>query len=309
MWLKRSKVWGIILVVLVTVSCSDPVKDELESLAPSVSKKIEDLNTKLDNNDLTNAIILKDYAKKLKKTHPEYTSVANEFLKETKPDNDRIVSMEKRFKEIMDEPKKFRSHKERLIEMASLANASDSQIYNDSLIDPINTMADLSQGSLQRLQESRSKRNADEVSRLVGNPNYGRWENRGGQSIWVWLAAYSIFNNLTTPYYYHSWYYNRPWSYYHDYGRDIYSGRADRRNRERTHSSNQRKLKDYGRSRGRNYYSYNSRKNNSNFRASTSTRNAHRNSVSTTRNRSSYSASHRGGNRSGGSRFGGFRGK
>ena len=65
------------------------------------------------------------------------------------------------------------------------------------LTDPINTLADMSDGKLGRVEamskEAEMQANGTEESgpgsQLVGNPHYGQWQNNSsGQSVWAWYG-------------------------------------------------------------------------------------------------------------------------
>ena len=145
------------------------------------------------------------------------------------------------------------SEKEQLLqEINALLVASEINTFNDSLIDIVNVLADLSQQSLpgiNQIQAKKDKSNSQAGSHLVGNPNYGSWQTRGSDSIWVWYAQYSLFNSLfRRPYHYHSWYYNRPYSHYNDYAAKHYSSQKYRREINRTHQQNYTKTRAYGKS-------------------------------------------------------------
>ena len=111
--------------------------------------------------------------------------------------------------------------------------AADFVVFNDSLIDVINVLADLSNGKLPRMKISQTEGKSAQGagSHLVGNPRYGNWRrNSSGQSFWVFYGQYAMMRSLffrPGPYYYSSWYRGRGWSYYGDVGRNYYGGRAD----------------------------------------------------------------------------------
>ena len=127
-----------------------------------------------------------------------------------------------------------------------------------------------------------------------------QWQNSSGGSFWVWYGQYRLLSDLIwgRPYYYSSWHYNRPWSYYNDYGRNIYSSNKQRSQYKNVHAQNDRQVKQYGARTGRNHSAYSNNRTNKNFKPSSASKSA------STRSRSVYSSSHRSSSRSRG-RFGG----
>ncbi|MCK5295712.1 MAG: hypothetical protein KAJ75_02370, partial [Alphaproteobacteria bacterium] len=217
-------------VLMFLASCGDSSQAKIDAYVGIIERQIERLNSSLNEGNIQNAAILKTYADSLKLIKPDMAELIENLKRDAEPNCPAIL----RFKEQLEDVKSGANavtKQETLEDLAALATATETEIYNDSLVDTINVLADLSEGALPR--RSAPEKTSDEQggagSQLVGNSRYGRWENRGGQSMWVWFAAYSMFNRpYYRPYYYHSWHYHRPWSYHHDYGRSIYSTRSDR---------------------------------------------------------------------------------
>lgn len=292
----------LVSVTLLITSCGDPVQERIEQMQPVIERQIDTLNKKLDKRELRNAIILDTYIKKMYDIKPELKELLDNLKTEIEPNNSRIKDYKDRLSVVKNNPKSLGRKEDVLSELTSLSSATNHEIYNDSLIDLINTTADLSDGKLQRLNVKRKKTdNANGPgSHLVGNSRYGRWQNRNGQSFWVWYGQYRLFSDLLwpRPYYYHSWYYDRPWSYHNDYGRNIYGSRSERQSHSKVASTNDRKVKEYGKKTGRSHSSY-AKKSNSNFKPSSATK-----SATSSRTKSKYGSSHRSSSRSR-SRFGG----
>lgn len=287
------KNFSLIFIILLLVGCSDPVEEQRKILLPIAAEQIDTLNKKLQNKELGNVLIIHDYAKKLERINPEYSDVTRNFLEQIAPNGKDITEFKNRLNRVHTNPESFDSKEDALMEVNAIVAATNPEVYNDSLVDVVNTIAALSDGRLQKVQTSFSAHGAHNApgSSLVGNPKYGSWEERNGNSVWMWFAAYMVFDRLSNrPYYYHNWYYNRPWSYHHDYGRRIYSSPSQARSDSQLRAKNDRKLKQYGKDTNRNMSSYQTKSNN-NFRPSASTRNF-------TRNSSSFSGSHRSGSRS-----------
>ena len=295
--------------------CSDTEKEFIDASKIAVENKISNLQLKLKRNEIRNAVLLKTYASKLRSMKPDLVELAKVFELDAFPNGPAIKGFKERLQVVKSNPKSIGDNRAIIEELESLDVAVDPEVYNNSLIDVINTLAELSGGALPKISEPKVKEKKGEESatsgagrRLVGNPTYGYWQSSGGQSFWVWYGQYSMFRSLWgRPYYYHSWYYDRPWSYYNDYGRSMYSSRSQRTQYSNLKTSNQRKIKEYGAKKGRSYSSYSGTKSNSSFKPSATGRNSsgYRSASSSrssssysSRSSSSYSASHRTGSRS-----------
>jgi len=115
-----------------------------------------------------------------------------------------------------------------------LLTSKHGTLYSDALSDPLNVLADMSDGQLPRinsLSKSQSAKinNAQDFGtgeQLIGNPNYGQWATgSNGMSFWAWYGMYSMMGDLfgSRRTYYNDWGRHRNYSYYNDYGRKRYS--------------------------------------------------------------------------------------
>jgi hypothetical protein len=129
---------------------------------------------------------------------------------------------------------------EQLIEVIAVKEAAHPDVFNDALADSVNVLADLSDGQLSRVQAISRREQAARYgaayaapgAQLIGNPQYGSWEQApGGGFIWTWFAAYWFFDEVLDlddvferkHYRYGHWSRHRPYSYYHDHGRYRYT--------------------------------------------------------------------------------------
>jgi len=286
--MKKLLILAVLLpMTLGLVACSDPNQKRIEALTSIIEENIRTLESKIKSKDLRNIKILDQYIQKAHQIKPEHKELIDILTIDATVENPNF----KQFKERFQKASSLNSKEEKVAELTSLSNATDSEIYNEMLIDTINVIADLTDGQLPKLESSSSGSKTKPGSHLVGNPAYGSWGTQNGQSFWVWYGQYRLFSDLFFgPHYYHSWYYNRPWSYYHDYGRGIYGGRNINRQYDSLRQTNDRQLKQYGKRTGRNPSSY-AKRANSRFIPSSSTTRA---------KSSAYSTSYRNSSRSGG---------
>ena len=151
-----------------------------------------------------------------------------------------------------------RAYEPVLAEYAALRTAADPAEFNRALSDPLNALADMSDGRLARVDSisasaSRSANAADSHgpgSQLVGNPHYGSWQtNSSGSSFWVWYGQYALISSLLggPRVGYGAWSGRRDYSYYHDWGRDTYTSPSDRRRQNQVESTARRKFSSEGR--------------------------------------------------------------
>ena len=146
----------------------------------------------------------------------------------------------------------FTSKEQLLDELENINQALSPNLFNDALSDPLNVMADMSKGSLARVnsisqaQEQYANGSGDfgAGSQLVGNPNYGNWSSgSNGTSFWQWYGMYAMFSSLTRGGIgYDRWGRNRGYSYYNDYGRYRYSSPKQRNQQQKVWNRTKKKF-------------------------------------------------------------------
>lgn len=255
----------IILVVSVICfgGCTDYAAKRDRALREIVIDNFKNLEAQITAKKLSNLKTLEDYVTRARDLKPQYTELIDGLAIETGLESPHLVSLRKRFASVSN----IGDKEDRLAELTAIAHATTPAIYNESFIDTLNTLSDLTDGELSKVQASD---NQPAGSRLIGNPAYGEWQNRNGQNIWIWYGRYRLFGDLffrPQQYQYHSWYYERPWSYYHDYGRDIYGSMRTDDTYERLRQQEDAQLKQYGSRTGRHPSSY-ARRTNGSFRPS-----------------------------------------
>jgi len=208
----------------------------------ATNKRLVTLQKKLDQDQLTNAVIVKTYAKSLKTLKPEFASIADALAKDATSRGNLYQNLTTRLRAVKRKPANEKEYIAGVQELDNLYVASDPPIFNDSLMDLANTLSDLSEGKLPHIDIPKTATEAAKLqnkkvagSYLVGNPSYGNWStNSSGQSYWAWYGQYSFMSNMlgggyhSGPIYYNDWYSRPRYSYYHDYGRSAYGTRTDR---------------------------------------------------------------------------------
>ena len=222
----------------------------------------EDLAQSRAGSAVGNAALIRGYADTLARAKPELEPITDVLRLEGTSYGRLYQGLRKRLEDNRaampppDSPAK--AYEPVLVEYAALRAASDPAEFNLALSDPLNALADMSDGRLPRVDSisasaSRSANAADSHgpgSQLVGNPHYGSWQtNSSGSSFWIWYGQYALISSLMggPRIGYGGWSGRRDYSYYHDWGRDTYTSPADRGRQNRVESTARRKFASEGR--------------------------------------------------------------
>ncbi len=247
----------LIFSVILFVGCTS----EQEKLVKKIGSKVMDaqraigkLETQLTNRTIRNAKLLSQYASYLKMQKPEFSEIIDTLAMEGTTDGLSFKNLQQRYSQVkLDAGNASKGSmlaaKNTYGELDSIIAGANVNSYNMMLTDPINVIADMSDGKLARV-ESMSKeaslaanksKDLGAGSQLVGNPNYGSWQRRNdGTSVWTWVAMYAMFNSMNrSPIYYDGWSRHRDYSYYGSVGRHSYSSpkqKAAQANLNKTYS-------------------------------------------------------------------------
>ncbi len=232
-----------LLLLLVLQGCSNQYQQAYENNFKRVTANLEAIGKALDDEDpmLTNALIIKKYAKSLAEKHPEYEDIATQLGRAATRGGAPYQGLKKRLQSMPQKVENSHQYELANTELKQLNMAVDPLIFNDSLLDVVNTLADLSGGDLNRISIPKdtavSTLAGGQVpgSYLVGNPSYGQWkQDSSGGSFWEFYGQYRLFSDLLggPGYYggrigYDDWNSSPRYSYYRDYGSDLYGSRSD----------------------------------------------------------------------------------
>lgn len=230
---KPLRIASLLLFFFLSVGCSDPMGEKIDALQGIVNNDLTQLTEKLDSGQIRNATMLNQYADILTKQRPELGQLLSQLARDGSSDGVMFNGLKERVRAAK-QATNFVSKEEQLHELENLHQALNPILFNDALSDPLNVMADMSKGSLARVNAvSQNQQTTGEDfgagSQLVGNPSYGSWSNSGGSSFWQWYGMYAMFSNLTNPIGYDRWGRNRRYSYHNDYGRYRYSSPKQRK--------------------------------------------------------------------------------
>ncbi len=256
---------GVLCAALLSLAGCDSgaaARERAERAEDEVVSMLSRLRQDLARNRVPNAALILSYADRLTRAKPELEPIADVLRREGTTDGRLYQGLTKRLQENRsalpppDAPAK--AYEPILSEYASLRAAADPEEYSRALSDPLNALADLSDGMLPRVDSisasaSRRANAADSQGpggQLVGNPHYGSWRtDSSGTSFWVWYGQYALISSLLggPRIGYGAWSGRRDYSYYHDWGRDTYTSPSDRRRQNQVESGARRKFASEGR--------------------------------------------------------------
>lgn len=222
----------ILAATLSLTGCGDDRPEKIEKYQQLTEQRLTTLNTMLDDGQVRNANLLKQYSSLLKQQKPDLAPLVDELAKDATAEGPMYASLKRRLADAKNLAN-FTDLDQQLAEVENLYQAADPSLYNDMLSDPVNVIADMSEGKLARVnaisrEAAALANNAEDYgpgSQLVGNPAYGSWQtDSSGMSFWAWYGMYSMFSNIfQRPIYYDRWSGNRGYSYYNDVGRYRYT--------------------------------------------------------------------------------------
>ncbi len=223
----------IIITALSLFGCGDPVKEQITQQLPITEQRVAQLGDALNNGQVRNANLINQYADKVQASKTSLTPLINEFRKDASTNGPMYKALLDRVNTAKNQPQMFESSQALYNELLNIYQAADPVLYSDALSDPLNVLADMSDGQLPRINslsksQSQQVNNAQDFGtgeQLIGNPNYGNWQTgSNGMSFWAWYGMYSMMGDLFgRRTYYNDWGRSRNYSYYNDYGRTRYS--------------------------------------------------------------------------------------
>jgi hypothetical protein len=229
--------------LLALTGCGNNYSKQLQSEYSKVEKNLVTLEGMLYSRQLTNAKIVDIYAKKLAQIKPDFRPIAESMADDSTERGVLYTGLVKRLEKVNREPENKQQFQQAHQSLVSIDIAADPVVFNDALLDLINTMAELSDGQLETVSIPKDSQMANvrgetvtPGSYLVGNPSYGEYrQNSSGSSMWHWYGQYAFFSSLMrgglynqSPIYYNDWNRRPRYSYYNDYGRNTYGSQSDR---------------------------------------------------------------------------------
>jgi hypothetical protein len=229
------RITGLIFVVLLGLTgCGDSIDKKIEQQIPITEQRIQQLATALAHGEVRNANLIHQYAKQLRTLKPELSGLIDTFEKDATTEGPLFSSLVDRLNTVKKQPTMFASKQAMYEELLNIYQAADPVLFSDALSDPLNVLADMSDGKLPRVNalpksQSLAANKAQDFGtgeQLIGNPAYGQWQtDSNGMSFWAWYGMYSMLGDLfgSRRVYYNDWGRHRNYSYYNDYGRTRFS--------------------------------------------------------------------------------------
>lgn len=234
----------LLCLFLILSACGNDYAKQIQQKHVQVKLNLDTLERKLYGQQLTNAKIVAIYAKKLARIKPDFQPIAQAMAKDATEKGILFQGLVQRLNKVNLNPENKQQFQKATDSLMSIDMGADPIVFNDALIDLINTMAELSDGQLETVsipKDSQAANARGEVitpgSYLVGNPGYGEYrQDNSGRSFWHWYGQYAFFSGMLrgnsyynrSPIYYNDWNRRSHYSYYQDYGRRSYGSRYDR---------------------------------------------------------------------------------
>ena len=232
----------IILVILLLTACGgDPgdggglstvtnLEQKAAARVNAAQKALNSLKNNIDQNQIRNAAILREYTNALRSQKPELNSLISNLARDATSEGALFKNLELRLSTLKNSPELFETPAEQYTEANAIIEAARPTNFDHALTDVINVVADMSGGMLPRIntlpkEQSLQENRAEDLgagSQLIGNPAYGQWVNQGGMSVWEWYGMFALFRDLVggRSYSYGHWDRHRDWSYHSDIGRN-----------------------------------------------------------------------------------------
>lgn len=239
-WISALLITSLLLLLS---GCGNDYAQQIQKNSSTVEQRLNDLGKSLDRKQLTNTKIVDIYAKKLSLINPDLQPVADALANDATRQGTLYQGLLQRLQKINRNPENKQQFELASQSLMSINAGADPIIFNDALIDLINTMAELSGGQLNTISIPKDSQAANvrgetitPGSYLIGNPGYGEYrQDNSGRSFWHWYGQYAFFNSLFRgssynryPTYYNNWNSRPHYSHYRDYGRNTYGSRQDR---------------------------------------------------------------------------------
>ncbi|MCK8044364.1 hypothetical protein MSG37_05670 [Shewanella sp. 1CM18E] len=244
-----------VLMVFALAGCGDDRPEQIAKYQQLTQQRLDTLSNMLNDGQVRNANLLKQYVQVLEKQKPELSPLLNELATDATNRGPMFTSLTRRLTDTQNAAN-YVDLDQQLAEVENLYQAADPSLFNDMLSDPLNVVADMSDGALARVnsisREAAALANGSEDfgagSQLVGNPAYGNWQTgSNGMSFWAWYGMYSMFSNLTRgPIGYDRWSSRRNYSYYNDVGRYRYTSPKQARAQTQTYERTKKQFSSQG---------------------------------------------------------------
>lgn len=233
--MSNFRIWklvSLLCVLSLMLGCEskeERIQQTITHTLQEASTAINTLGTALDKKQVRNANLLTEYGKVLSQQKPQLSEIAKIISQDATSNGTLYLSLLSRYQSLKS-PAPSMNSDDIINQAVLLKEAASISLFNDALTDPINVLADMSDGKLARVgaisQQAEQAANGQTSvgNQLVGNANYGEWQtNSNGTSFWMWYGMYRMLGDIVGDVEYGRWSKHRKYSYYSDYGRHRYT--------------------------------------------------------------------------------------
>jgi len=233
--IKPWKLISLLFILQLLAGCEskqEQTQTTIKQQVTSAESSLNRLGSSIETGAIRNARLLTMYAQVLTQQKPELTRIADLIAEDATRQGPLYQNLVMRLNDVKAKTVTLDNAGSLLDELSRIQDASKPSLFNDALTDPINVLADMSDGQLARVGavSQRAEQSAGDGtdygagSQMVGNPNYGGWQTgSNGTSFWQWYGMYRMLGDLTGRVQYSNWSKNRRYSYYNDHGRSRYT--------------------------------------------------------------------------------------
>ena len=207
---SRLSVLCVALLTLTLAACGgESLRSRIDSVITRLDAAVVRLGDELDRGQLRNAELIRQYADQVRSARPEMRELVDVLAREGTRQGTLYSTLKTRLDDVRaalpDPGARDEAYVATVDELNSLAGAVDPGEFNRALADPLNVLADLSDGALPRVdaisasasQRANGATDLGPGSQLVGNPHYGQWRaNSSGTSFWVWYGQFALMRSL-----------------------------------------------------------------------------------------------------------------
>ncbi|HHJ21227.1 MAG TPA: hypothetical protein ENJ84_15590 [Gammaproteobacteria bacterium] len=262
--LRKFGVMLLVVLLAVLSGCSskqDEWQQMLQEASSRADRAVSNLEKQISNGGIRNTRLLSRYADVVRKQKPEMGEIVDALAEDATLKGPILKGLKSRLETARQDAKSAPAQGQAAVEntwneLNRITSAAAPDVYGMMLTDPINVLADMSDGRLARVSAMSKEASAlanqsgDQGvgGQLVGNPNYGHWQqDSSGNSFWAWYGQYALLSSLFRgPVSYGGWAGRRDYSYYNDYGRDAYTSPSQRREQNTVRQQTEKKFKREG---------------------------------------------------------------
>ncbi|MEY8201072.1 MAG: hypothetical protein RPS47_17670, partial [Colwellia sp.] len=150
-FIKQQLLLVVLLPLLLLFGCGDPIKEQAIQQIPMTEQRVVQLGKALEQGQVRNATLINQYATKVATLKPSLTDLVDEFRKDASTQGPMYRALLDRINTAKNQPQMFSSSQALYDELLNIYQAADPVLYSDALSDPLNVLADMSDGLLPRV--------------------------------------------------------------------------------------------------------------------------------------------------------------